>query len=404
MPALRFLLENARWLSAGALLTLLSSFGQTYFISIFAGEIRAEYGLSHGDWGGIYAIGTLASAAVMIWAGALTDRWRVRAIGPVVLAGLAAACLLMAGNRWGILLPVVVFLLRLGGQGMASHIARVAMARWFVATRGKALAVSSMGFALGEATLPILAVLLMAVLPWRYVWVGSAVFLVAMIPVLLWLLREERTPQSQAHENHATGRSGRHWRRGEVLRDGVFWMLMPLIIGPPAFGTAFFFHQVHLTESKGWAHVEFVAMIPFYTATALLSTLVFGWAIDKWGSLRLLPLYQLPYALGFVLLSQTESLQTLFLIFLLAGLAQGGMATLLSAFWAELYGTAHLGAIKALASAVMVMGSAIGPGITGALIDAGIPFAAQGPGVAVYVLISCALAALGLQRLRRVAF
>ena len=51
-----FLFKNAPWLAVGALLTLLSSFGQTFFISIFAAEIQSEFGLSHGAWGGIYAL------------------------------------------------------------------------------------------------------------------------------------------------------------------------------------------------------------------------------------------------------------------------------------------------------------------------------------------------------------
>ena len=53
-----FLRDNSRWLAAGMLLTFLSSFGQTFFISIFAGDIRDTFGLSHGAWGGIYALGT----------------------------------------------------------------------------------------------------------------------------------------------------------------------------------------------------------------------------------------------------------------------------------------------------------------------------------------------------------
>ena len=60
-----FLSDNAGWLTVGAMLTFLSSFGQTFFISIFAGEIRAEFGLSHGQWGGAYSIGTTAAAVVI---------------------------------------------------------------------------------------------------------------------------------------------------------------------------------------------------------------------------------------------------------------------------------------------------------------------------------------------------
>ena len=78
LPSFAFLRDNAPWLASGALLTFSSSYGQTYFISIFAGEIRGEFGLSHSAWGAIYGAGTLASAAMMVWAGALTDRFGTR--------------------------------------------------------------------------------------------------------------------------------------------------------------------------------------------------------------------------------------------------------------------------------------------------------------------------------------
>ena len=74
-----FLRDNAPFLATGALLSFLSSFGQTFFISVFAGEIRAEFGLSNGDWGLIYMAGTGASALAMVFAGGLADRFRVRA-------------------------------------------------------------------------------------------------------------------------------------------------------------------------------------------------------------------------------------------------------------------------------------------------------------------------------------
>ncbi|MEM1352923.1 MAG: MFS transporter, partial [Pseudomonadota bacterium] len=54
MGYLRFLIDNWVFLLAGFLLTFTSSYGQTYFISIFAGEIKADFGLSDGQWGGIY--------------------------------------------------------------------------------------------------------------------------------------------------------------------------------------------------------------------------------------------------------------------------------------------------------------------------------------------------------------
>ncbi len=161
------LVRNAPWLASGALLTLLSSFGQTIVISVFAADIQAEFSLSHGAWGGIYALGTTTSAVVMVWAGGLTDKFRVRALGPVVLLMLAMSCLLMAFNPFVWLLPVVIFALRLCGQGMTSHIAVVAMARWFDAERGRALSIAALGFSVGEAVLPIVFVVLLGFLDCR---------------------------------------------------------------------------------------------------------------------------------------------------------------------------------------------------------------------------------------------
>ncbi len=208
MTILAFLRENARWLSAGVLLTFLSSFGQTFFISIFAGEIRETFQISHGQWGGIYALGTTASAMVMVWAGGLTDRFRVRRLGAIILMMLMVSCLFMALNPVWWLLPLVIFCLRFTGQGMTSHIAVVAMGRWFIATRGKALSVATLGFAVGEALLPLIFVALMVIYDWRLLWGVAAIIAIAGIPILLVLLREERTPQSMAQSDQALRHAG----------------------------------------------------------------------------------------------------------------------------------------------------------------------------------------------------
>jgi hypothetical protein len=73
-------------------------------------------------------------------------------------------------------------------------------------------------------------------------------------------------------------------------------------------------------------------------------------------------------------------------------------ATGTSTFWAEYYGTRHIGAIKSVAAALMVFGSAIGPGITGLLIDFGITFPEQMLPIALYYLVAAALATLGILR------
>lgn len=401
MGYLAFIRQNARWLAAGFLLTLVSGFGQTYFISIFAGEIRATFGLSHGAWGLIYTLGTGASAVAMLWAGVLTDVHRVRFLGPVVFAGLSVLCAGMAvlSSAWW--LPVVIFGLRFFGQGMASHVAGVAMARWFVGARGRALAVASLGFSTGEAFLPMIFVGGLGFLAWQQQWLVAAGCALAAIPVLALLTRHERTPRNIAASQPAgAGMDGRHWTRRDVLSSRLFWLTVPLFMGMSTWGTALFFQQVHLAEAKGWTHADYVARIPVFTGTGILVMVVAGWVIDRVGSGRLLTVYQLPMAAALVVLWQAQDASALTTVFILFGATQGVNAALPGAFWAEYFGTRHLGAIKSLAAAVMVLGSAIGPGITGVLIDAGFDFPAQAPAIAILVLASCLLGWLALSGTR----
>ena len=400
MNYFQFIRMNLPWLSAAGLLTFSSSYGQTYFISIFSGEIMEEFGLSDGAWGGIYTAGTTLSAIAMIWAGALTDRFRVRVLGPVVLIILAAACLSMAMVNSAVMLVFVIFALRFGGQGMSSHTAMVAVARWFVATRGRAMTVASLGLIVGNALLPVVFVALLQFTNWRMLWVLAAGLAFCVIPALFLLLQKERTPQSVAKDTQAFGIDMRHWSRREVLHHWLFWLVMPLMIGPSAWGTAVFFQQVHLSEVKGWSHVEFVALFPLFTVASVVMNLVTGWAVDRFGTNRLIPFYLLPFIAMFAVLALTNSIQMAAVAMILFGIGIGSSASLLGAFWAEHFGTQHLGSIKAIAAAAIVFGSAIGPGVTGVFIDWGYDFPDQMLGIIVYLIVATVLATLGVVRAR----
>lgn len=385
-----FLRDNAHWLAAGVLLAFASCFGQTFVIAVRANSIMTEFGIGHAAWGTIFMIATLASAVAMVWAGALIDRFRVRTIGAFTMAGLALACAAMAVNPFVWALPVVMVALRFFGVGMATHISAVAMTRWFVASRGRAVAVSLLGYALGEAVLPLSFVVLADRFGWRFAWGLAAAVLVALIPVLIRLLRTERTPQSIAFETPVAGLGARHWQRRDVLRAPLFWLLVPGVILPWACVTSLFFHQVHLAESRGWSHVALVALFPAYTASWIAAMAVAGWAVDRFGAWRLMAWYPLTYAAGFAVIWQTASLGGAVAGLMLVGLGAGAHGTIPTVFWAEAFGTRHLGAIKAMVAGMMVFGSASGPWITGLLIDRGHDFGGQAIFIAV-LFVLCSL-------------
>ena len=401
MTFFRFLHANRLFLLAGVLLSFTSSYGQTFFIALFSGQIMEDFGLSDGQWGLTYTIATTVSAIVMVWAGVLTDQFRIRNLSVVVSLGLALSCLAMAVVQPIWALGIVVFALRLFGQGMMSHLCVVSMARWFVATRGRALSVAAMGFAFGQAALPVIFVSLQKVWDWRLLWVLAAVLVLIATPLIFRLLKSERTPQSVSESTSSTGMNGRQWTRGDLLRHWLFWVLIPLMLGPAAWGTSLFFHQVHLTGIKGWDMVDFVALLPLFTVASIAATFGTGALIDRFGTSRLMQLYLVPFIISFFVMAGAETLWGAALAMMLLGIGTGSQATIPVAFWAEYYGTRHLGAIRALSGAVMVFGSAIGPGITAALIDRGIDFPDQMWAMSAYFAFSAAISTIAIAKARQ---
>ncbi len=388
MLLLHFIQKNPRWLGAGVLLTCSSSFGQTYFIALSAGHLQSTFNLTHGSWGTIYTLGTLMSAAALVNVGRLADRLRVRSLALITIAAFVVMCLAMASVTHWVMLILVVFGLRFCGQGMMSHLALTAMGRWFRGNRGRAVAVASLGFSLGEGLLPLCFVLLSGVVGWRLSWVSAALVLALVVaPLVAYLLKTERSPQSMNEAEHTVGLGQRHWTRAEAMRHWFFWALIPGFLAPSFITTSLFFHQVHLAEVKQWPLALYVATYPIYSAFSVVANFMAGAAIDRYGAARLLPLYLLPIAAAMVLFGTAESFWVGPLALIMVGVTQGSSQALLGSIWPEYFGTRNLGAIRAFAVAAMVFSTAVGPGLTGLLIDVGIGLETQCLWMGGYVVI-----------------
>lgn len=374
-----FLAENRRFLAFGFLMALCSSYGQTFFISVFGGEIRAEFGLTHGTFGLIYSIATLISGFCMIWAGSQIDRIDLRTFSAVICIGLAAASIMTGWTSSVFMLGVAIFALRLTGQGLMSHTSLTAMARYFDQDRGKAISIANLGFPAGQALFPVICVMLAGVIGWRQTWFALAFVLAAVLtPLLLWLLKGHgerhsnmlaRTAENEANRNRP---AQRQWTAAQVRRDPRFWLLTPAVLGLSFIGTGIVFHQVHLVEFKGWSLAWFAANYSFMAAASVVTALIFGPMVDRISAARLTPYYQIPAALSTLILASGTGLWLVPAYMVLYGVSVGMSRVVLGALWAEWYGVRHLGAIRALVAALMVMASAASPVLFGWMIDLGI--------------------------------
>ncbi|MEK9759919.1 MAG: MFS transporter, partial [Candidatus Puniceispirillum sp.] len=164
VPTMQFIRTEWRFLLFGMLMAFWSSLGQTFFISLFSDQIRVTLDLSHGSFGSYYAIATTASAISLLWLGKLADSMRLDRLALLVVASLCAAALLFSQITAVWMLVGGLYLLRMFGQGMMTHVYTTAMARRYVQARGRAISIAQLGHTASESIGPASIVALLAII------------------------------------------------------------------------------------------------------------------------------------------------------------------------------------------------------------------------------------------------
>ncbi len=406
-----FARANARLLGFGFTMAFASSVGQTFFIGVFGPAVRDEFALTHTSWSAIYMVGTLASALLLTWSGAQSDRLRLGRYTTLVCLALVWGAAFMAWVPHAVWLVLAIFFLRHAGQGLASHVSTVAMARFFDANRGKAVAFASLGFAASQSVLPFLAVVGIAAIGWRASFaVAASVLALGLPPLIWWLLRNpvvrgDDYPGRAARTRADVGRemAPRSWSRAEVLRHRAFYLLLPAVLAPSIIHTALFFHGLELAAVKGWSAAWFAGQYWLHAVGTVLAALVAGPLIDRVTAARVLPGFLAPMGLAMVILWTFDDAPWALPYLFLMGITVGLGFTVLTALWAEVYGVGHLGAIRALAAALSSLSSALGPLLMGALMDAGVTVEAICGLFAVLCAAATVSMLLGLRAIRRQA-
>lgn len=404
MSYLALFAGNQRLLAFGFLMAFLSSFGQTFFISLFNAEIREAFGLTQGGFGTIYSLATLTSAALLIPAGGIIDRMALAPYALLVVGGLVAAMAAMAlmPPLSPLLLFPIILGLRFFGQGLCSQASVIAMSRYFERGRGKAIAIGSLGHSGGEALFPTLGVALAVAIGWRWTWGGLAIAVALLAPLLmLWLLRGHRERHSRLMEELARqprGPSG-GWTRRRVIAHPFFLLLLPATLAPGFINTGVIFCQVPLVEAKGWELATFAASLAVYAGATLASSLLAGPLVDRVGARRVYPFVLLPLACGLPLLGLWDDPLAAFGFMALAGISSGAYGTAGSALWAEVYGVANLGAIKGLLGGLMVFSTALSPASMGLLLDVGVHIETLLYGLGLFALLAILLIPAAMRRL-----
>ncbi len=368
----RFFIAEWRVLSFGLIFQFLSSFGRTFYIALFGGEVQADFGLTPGEFSYIYSAATLTAAMLIPWLGRLVDDISIRTYAVLMVSVLAVSALSFAAASHVAVLYLVLFGFRATGGSMMNHASVVTMSRYFVRRRGIATSICALGIAIGEAVLPILAVVMMGVIGWRMTWMGSgALLLFVGVPLLLWLLwpipldAKARDQTADA----APETDIRHATRREALTDLKFYALAPTLVLPSPLITALFFHHGTIAAVKGWTLEWLAACFVGFAMATIVAAVVFGMLVDRYSARRMLPWSTVPMIAGLVCLVYGNSPAAALLYLLGVGMTTGGRFSLSGAIWAEIYGTRHLGGIRSVVHTVTALLFGISPAAFGWLID-----------------------------------
>lgn len=361
----RFMYQHGSHLAFGAILMAMSSFGQTYFVSLYGQGLRQAFGLSDGGLGGLYAAGTVMSAVTLTWAGRMIDYTTTRRFTLVVTLLLVTACLLVSGAQAAWMLCAGFYLLRLGGQGLMVHTALTATARQFPLDAGKALGAIALGLSLAQALFPLAAVQINYMTGWRIAWLINAAVLVAGVALAVSCL-----PRAAEKPLRTLRRRGaQKVREASVWKNRNLLLALPAVLASPFITTGFFFHQARLAEEKGWALSWVAEWFIAYAITQAVSLLSFGPLIDRLTPRRVLPWFLLPQGAGMLALwlSSNQWVTPFYLI--MTGISSAIASTLATALWVQLFGSAQLAKVRSAVEAGTVLASGASPVIMGVLID-----------------------------------
>ena len=351
-----------------------SSFGQTFFVGVFTPSIEQHFSLSHSEWGSIFMIGTILSALILPLTGSFLDRVPLKIYALCVSSLLAVACFSASMANNVLLLVFAVFLLRQAGQGLATHTSLTAILKHFGDHKGKALALTGVGFPLGRAILPITAIFFITRIGWQetYILCGFLV-LVCMVPATLILVNPKPTiAPNKLNEGLPSDellKDGSSVTLKKALRAPLFYLLMPGFLVPSFLDTALAFHVLLVAHLKQWPAELVLSGYGVYAALSIIASVCAGPILDKFGARKLLNYSLVPSVFGLVVLMYLENPLWVFVYLGLFGAVSGLRMTLIPFTLSDIYGTKHIASIRSFVAALSVFASALGPPVLGLFLD-----------------------------------
>jgi sugar phosphate permease len=344
-------------------------------LGVFQKPITAEFGWSRAMFTLPMAIGTFAGGLTAVFMGPIMDRYGGRWVmtAAVILMGALFVAMGMMHSLWQ------YFILQFLGRTLVAStfflIVGVIVPKWFIAKRGRAIGVASLGQRLGHAAYPAMIGWVMAISGWRAasISLGISVWIIALLPSALFLRREPqdvgqhpdgRIPDLRSAQTHGSAPRPVEevsFSRKQALRTPAFYFLLGALATQSFVATGINFHWYSYLTGNGVstsATVTSLAIAPLVGMPAMILT---GFVVEKVAPQLVLAAAYLLTATSIIVLLVADSAPIAILFGVIYGTAAGIQITNNQIIWADYFGRDSIGAIRGLISPILMSTNAMGP-------------------------------------------
>ncbi|PKN83049.1 MAG: hypothetical protein CVU47_00735 [Chloroflexi bacterium HGW-Chloroflexi-9] len=358
--------------------------------SFMIGPMAEDLGIPRSELAWSFTLRLVAAGLVGPLLGVMIDRHGTRWIGAGsgLLVGVMLILLARSHDLWIIYLVFAVSgLAGLGGPS-GQLLTQVPLAKWFVAKRGRALAIGTMGMAAGTTCAIPITQWLVEHHGWRTTNVLFGIVVMAVVvPVCAIFVR--RNPEdiglfpdgADGPPSEAVDQSPRlralttteDWTVREAMRTRSMWLLLTALGLSGVVLTGTLVYRVDFWRDTGMSS----GLVAFGTTldplTVVFSVFAFGMVADR------LPVRYLGFVgLAGLALSVLPMVltggqgYTIVLHNVIWGASAGGFITLNNLVWPNYFGRQFLGAIRGVVLPVSIAASGIGAPLYGYILDAGV--------------------------------
>ncbi|MCU1528899.1 MAG: major facilitator superfamily 1 [Frondihabitans sp.] len=339
-------------------------------LGLFIIPITAENGWTRTEVTSGFSFGAIGMAIGIVIVGRLLDRFAIRYITIPSFIGFAIFLALMGtlqpGAMW--FYYFCFFMMGLLGGGTSIPFSK-AVVSWFDNKRGVAIGTMAGFVGLGQATIPLLAVALIASLGWRGAYPALAILVVIVATVVISLLvrvRAERSVRGRlvkevTEEKTVVNLELPGLTLKQAVRGRHFWMIA-LSLGTA--GVAIIGLQINIVPmmvDQGIAPAQAALLLTILGLSSLVGRVVGGFLIDRISGRILGCVVLLFPVVGLSILYVSPPFIAVAVAVFVIGIALGVENDLIAFFITRYLGTRNFGQIIGWIQGPFIIASAFGP-------------------------------------------